>query len=274
MDHGAGSDVSHAVESASSFGSLVTGLDVVCPQPSPILVPDSDSQDTDLQVAPPSPGRWCDLWNIPSDGVVLTLSMELGVVPAPPGPTSSDLDWMAYQLCRSGCCALSQLARLCLLLPSQQVAKRRKRNTSDGGTGRHQCTFSVGAFAAGGTQGVQLNTRAHPWATRLLTALVHGACSGHHFSSCSLLKNLMHYKHVDRANEPGTFNLLLPCSRWRGGQVWMADPTGSVSLDAQSGPGCLFPVQMPYTLAVSELMALYRFTVIGLRWQAAQKKNC
>ena len=25
-------------------------------------------------------------------------------------------------------------------------------------------------------------------------------------------------------------------------------------------------------LAVSELMALYRFTVIGLRWQAAQKK--
>ena len=26
-------------------------------------------------------------------------------------------------------------------------------------------------------------------------------------------------------------------------------------------------------LAVSELMALYRFTVIGLRWQAAQKKK-
>ena len=25
-------------------------------------------------------------------------------------------------------------------------------------------------------------------------------------------------------------------------------------------------------LAVSELMALYRFTVIGLHWQAAQKK--
>ena len=26
-------------------------------------------------------------------------------------------------------------------------------------------------------------------------------------------------------------------------------------------------------LAVSELMALYRFTVIGLHWQAAQKKK-
>ena len=58
----------------------------------------------------------------------------------------------------------------------------------------------------------------------------------------------MHYKHVDRANEPGTFNLLLPCSRWRGGQVWMADPAGSVCLNAKSGPGCLFPVQMPYTI--------------------------
>ena len=221
------------------------------------LDPDSDSGvsqaaestlSSDTLAAPPSPGCWGDLWNIPSADVEFVLSLALGEVPAPPGPSSSDLDWMAYQLCRSGRCTLSQMARLCMLLPSQQVAKRRKRSTSDGGTGRNQCTFSVGAFAAGGTQGVQLNTCAHPWTTRLLTAMVHGACSGHHFSSCTLLKNVMHYKHVDRANEPGTFNLLLPCSRWRGGQVWIANPSGSVSLDARSGPGCLLPVQMPYTI--------------------------
>ena len=47
--------------------------------------------------------------------------------------------------------------------------------------------FSVGAFAAGGTVGVQNNTRRHPWATRLFTAMVHGACPAHHFSQLLLV---------------------------------------------------------------------------------------
>ena len=131
------------------------------------------------------------------------------------------------------------MARLCSELPGQQVAKRRKRCTSDGETGRRQHTFSVGAFAAGGTVGVQNNTRRYPWTTRLFTAMVHGACPAHHFSSCSLLMNVMHYKHKDHGNAAHTLNLLIPCSRWRGGQIWAADEAGSVLLDSCSEPGSL-----------------------------------
>ena len=161
LDHDDGLDSVGAAGSGSANGMMASGLDVDNSRPPVTSVSDSDSQECVMLAAPPSPVRWSDLWNIPSDDVVHTVSMELGVVPAPPGPQSSDLDWMAYQLCCSGRCALSHLAQLCLLLPNQQVAKRRKRSTSDGGTVRNQTTFSVGAFAAGGTQGVQLNTCAH-----------------------------------------------------------------------------------------------------------------
>ena len=160
-----------------------------------------------------SPANWSDLWNMPDESAALTLSFALGDALEPPSVTDSTLDRLAYDICQLGCCTLAQLTRLCSELPGQQVAKRRKCCTSDGETGRRQHTFSVGAFAAGGTVGVQNNTRRHPWATRLFTAMVHGACPAHHFSSCSLLVNVMHYKHKDHSNAAHTMNLLIPCSR-------------------------------------------------------------
>ena len=116
--------------------------------------------------------------------------------------------------------------QLCELLPRDRAPKRRKLSTSDGDTGLLQRTFSVGAFAiGGGIVGVQHNTYSFPWTTRLLTALVNGIDPRHQYSSCTLLLNVLHYKHQDHSNEPGTMNLLIPCSRWQGGQVWMADST-------------------------------------------------
>ena len=195
-----------------------------------------------------SPVNWSDLWNMPDESAVHTLSFALGDALEPPSLTDSTLDRMAYDICQTGRCSIAQMTQLCSALPGQQVAKRRKRCTSDGETGRQQRTFSVGAFAAGGTVGVQNNTRLYPWATRLFTAMVHGACSAHHISSCSLLVNVMHYKHKDHGNAAHTMNLLIPCSRWRGGQIWMADEAGSVLLDSRSGPGCLRAVEPPFAV--------------------------
>ena len=100
-------------------------------------------------------------------------SFTLGDALEPPSLTDSTLDRIAYDICQMGRCTIAQMTRLCSALPGQQVAKRRKRCTSDGETGRQQHTFSVGAFAAGGTVGVQNNTRLYPWATRLVHR--HGA---------------------------------------------------------------------------------------------------
>ena len=177
------------------------------------------------------------------ESAVFSLFFALGDALEPPSLTDSALDRIAYDICQMGRCTIDQMTRLCNALPGQQVAKRRKRCTSDGETGRQQHTFSVGAFAAGGTVGVQNNTRLYPWTTRLFTAMVHGACPAHHFSSCSLLVNVMHYKHKDHGNAAHTMNLLIPCSRWRGGQIWVADEAGSVLLDSRSGPGCLRAVE-------------------------------
>ena len=224
-------DVMNA-SSAASCSSRPFPLDFQGPQPTSVY----------------SPVTWSDLWNMPDENAVLALSFALGDAPQSPARPDSALDRLAYDICQLGHCTMAQMARLCSELPGQQVAKRRKRCTSDGETGRRQHTFSVGAFAAGGTVGVQNNTRRYPWTTRLFTAMVHGACPAHHFSSCSLLMNVMHYKHKDHGNAAHTLNLLIPCSRWRGGQIWAADEAGSVLLDSCSEPGSLRAVEPPFTV--------------------------
>ena len=71
----------------------------------------------------------------------------------------------------------------------------------------------------------------------------------------------MHYKHKDRNNEVHTMNLLIPCSRWRGGQIWIADEAGSVRLASRSEPGCLRAVQLPFvTLDPHVAHATYPWT--------------
>ena len=135
--------------SAASCSSRPFPLDFQGPQPTSVY----------------SPVTWSDLWNMPDENAVLALSFALGDAPQSPARPDSALDRLAYDICQLGHCTMAQMARLCSELPGQQVAKRRKRCTSDGETGRRQHTFSVGAFAAGGTVGVQNNTRRYPWTT-------------------------------------------------------------------------------------------------------------
>ena len=94
-----------------------------------------------------------------------------------------------------------------------------------------------GAFSIGGCIGVQQNTDDFPWTTLCVTGLINQACSTHQFSTCSLLKNTMHFMHRDSGNEPNTLNLIVPLSRWQGGQIWIADADGSIHLGMH---GCVY----------------------------------
>ena len=47
---------------------------------------------------------------------------------------------------------------------------------------------------------------------------------------CTLMQIVMHYMHRDQANQQGTMNLLLPCSRWRSSLDFSHDRFGP--------PGC------------------------------------
>ena len=214
----------------------------------PVLTVDDSSDEA--EVAQPaslsSEADWGDVWNM--DGETQYYPLRLLTDSLPPLVTreSPMIEQLSCLICSRGGCDTSQLAQLCRLLPEQKTAKRRRTTVTDGDTGLHQCTFSVGAFAIGGCIGVQRNTYDFPWTTLCLTSLLNQVCSTHKYSSCSLLKNTMHFMHRDSGNAPNTSNLVLPLSRWQGGQIWLASEGGSIRLDPSTGPGRLMNVSLPY----------------------------
>ena len=101
---------------------------------------------------------WGEVWNM--DGAAHYYHLRLLTDTLPPLVTreSPMIEQLSCLICSRGGCDASQLAQLCRLLPEQKTAKRRRTTVTDGDTGLHQCTFSVGAFAIGGCIGVQRNT--------------------------------------------------------------------------------------------------------------------
>ena len=182
----------------------------------------------------------------PAQGLI-TYELNLDGVLLPPAPKHDApvMEWLAYYVCSRRSCTTEDLRHLCQQVPSQTSAKRRRLTTSDGDTGRLQRSFSTGAYSAGGCHGVQRHTINFPWTSCWLTSMVRAAAPSHLFSTCSLLHNVMHYKHTDSRNAPNTQNVIIPCDFWRGGQLWLADPSGSVHLDASSGPGIMMAITRP-----------------------------
>ena len=193
-------------------------------------------------------GDWSEVWNMdrPAQGFI-TYELRLDGMILPPAPEHDApvMEWLAYFVCSRRSCTTDDLRHLCQQLPLHTSAKRRKLTTSDGDTGRPQRSFSVGAYSAGGCHGIQRNTLNFPWTSCWLTSLVREAAPLHQFSTCTLLHNVMHFKHTDSRNAPNTQNVIIPCDFWRGGQLWVADPCGSIHLDSTSGPGILREITRP-----------------------------
>ena len=59
-----------------------------------------------------SPVNWSDLWNMPDESAVHTLSFALGDALEPPSLTDSTLDRMAYDICQTGRCSIAQMTQL------------------------------------------------------------------------------------------------------------------------------------------------------------------
>ena len=194
-------------------------------------------------------GQWSEIWNadVPTCGfAVHRLQLDSLLLPQPPASDSPEMEHLAYYVCSKGICTTRDLRKLCSLLPAQASAKRRRTSTSDGDTGRLQRSFSVGAYSMGGVQGVQNHTYTFPWTACWFTSMILAVAPMHRFSTCTLLHNVMSFKHTDSRNAPHTNNIIVPCDFWRGGQLWIANPQGSIHLDSKSGPGILRTVAHPY----------------------------
>ena len=114
--------------------------------------------------------------------------------------------------------------------------------------GRKQLSYAVGAFALGGLHGIMHATMDFPWVTRLLVAVVRGCCHNHVFSAVALHCNQRMSPHVDTHNADGRPNLLVPCTRWSGGGLWVSDNKRARTLSADSEAGRIIHITQPYII--------------------------
>ena len=181
-------------------------------------------------------------WNVAECQMHLVLdsskNIDFSGLPSP----SHEADRLAQSILAMGTASFVVIAKLLDLLPSATNAKRR-RNKCEQLPG--QRSFSAGAFAIGGLFGIQNTTISHPWTTVLLTSILRGADPLHRFSSLTLQRNVMVHMHQDNNNEPGFPNLIVPCSRWRGGCLWVQAAGGAHALDPSSGPGTMIRIAWP-----------------------------
>ena len=199
--------------------------------PAPALGSTITSPDTHLQD-----------WNVAESQMYLVLApLSHLVLPGLSSPLN-EADHLAHGILHAGVARFHDIVQLLDLLPSATHAKRRKHKCEQL---QGQRSFSAGAFAIGGLFGVQNSTSSYPWTTMLLTSILRGADPYHKFSSLTLQRNVLVHLHQDNNNEPGFCNLIVPCSRWRGGCLWIQADGGAHALDPSSGPGTMTRVTWP-----------------------------
>ncbi|CAE7332120.1 unnamed protein product, partial [Symbiodinium microadriaticum] len=109
--------------------------------------------------------------------------------------------------------------------------------------GRTPSSFSSGAYNKGGVTGLRKAIQDFPKATRCLTHFVRTVRPQHVFSTVSLYDNVCTSLHRDSRNSP-IDNLVLPLTKFSGGEVWLKDEKGTVpqSLDDCEVMGTAFAI--------------------------------
>ena len=186
-------------------------------------------------------------WNVPSPDLKLVFDLtailsDLWHSPAP--PTVLVAESQAYALLHQGYATFDDIDTLLDSLPGHQHAKRRKQQCEVGHP--RQCSFSAGAFTFSFSTGIQRNTTSFPLVVQVLTSILRGACPGIQFSSLTIQRNVQVRMHTDKYNERDLESVIVPCSRWQGGSLWVQHDGGAHALDNHSGPGTMRRITWPY----------------------------
>ena len=90
-------------------------------------------------------------------------------------------------------------------------------------------SFTSGAFAhGGGVAGLRQNTVNFPLATAVLCRFLRKVLPKHRFTAISVSQGLLVHCHKDSFNQPGSQNAVVPLTQFRGGQIWVKSPDGSL----------------------------------------------
>ena len=185
-------------------------------------------------------------WNVPSAEHTYVLD------PVPFSETTvpdHQAELFSMRMLRRGHLNMCDFQTLLGLLAGECASRKRKCVSSDFGTGA-RASFAAGAFVQGGIGGVLRCTRTLPWTVRLLVAVVRGCCYNHRFNAVALHRNTFMAMHTDSHNAKGFPNLVLPCSRWLGGGLWLAEAETAYqgSQADASTLGKVLAVRFPYVL--------------------------
>ena len=142
------------------------------------------------------------------------------------GPPRNLADELAYVAVMEGFLSFGQVGILMGLLPVQKHGKRRYAQSD-----RLTFCFGTGAFIHGPHAGIRKHVADYPWCSVLLAALLRTHFPGRPFSSCVLQMNMTTQVHRDHHNDENVDNLVLACSRWEGGHLWLEDAEGGIFLE-------------------------------------------
>ena len=183
-------------------------------------------------------------WNVPD--IVHTYVLDPVPFPMEDMPVHR-AELFSMRMLRRGHLDMCDFSTLLELLDGVGAGLKRKCAIGGGSSGA-MASFSVGAYVQGGLGGILKCTRAFPWTVRLLVAVVRGCCFNHRFNAVSLHRNTLMAPHTDSHNARGFPNLVLPCSRWVGGGIWMAEASRLSTLVDASILGKVHAVRFPYVL--------------------------
>ena len=159
--------------------------------------------------------------------------------PPPQVPINSHLE--VEQVCRrhldNGYIPMSVFPWLAQKLPSELL-----RASAHTRRGAPAMAFSVGAYYHAGSVGIRSNTKKYPCTSALLASMVR-ACTHSNFTAVSLLHNLNMATHVDRYNQPGSINVLVP--PFRRGELWLQEEHGPDLSPKGQHQGRNHPLRMP-----------------------------
>ncbi|CAE7450708.1 unnamed protein product, partial [Symbiodinium necroappetens] len=139
-------------------------------------------------------------------------------------PCETEAESLAVTCLLDGRINYEQLRLLMEALPGEKPARASGQPVPVGEPAK---SFTTGAYVYSDVCGLRANARCFPAASMLLASIVSAIFPDASFSAVALFRNISTPLHSDENNELGCDNLLIPCSHFENGQVWIEGP-GSV----------------------------------------------
>ena len=139
-------------------------------------------------------------------------------------PCVTEAESLAVTCLLDGHINYEQLRLLMEMLPGEKPARASGQPVPAGEPAK---SFTTGAYVYSDVCGLRANARCFPATSMLLASVVSEIFPHDSFSAVALFRNIATPLHSDDNNELECDNLLLPCSHFENGQIWI-EGTGSV----------------------------------------------